>query len=340
MSTAGPEPAERLFAALRRHYPITTDVTGSEFIGLNINFNYEPDHRRCEISMPHYVADALSRFKLTVPLAVLTAEPHGPPIQYGSREAQHAHTNNSPPLDAAGLLLLQEINGVILYYARAVDAMILTACSRLGTEVKQPTEYSLKKAFHLLSHMATFPTATVVFLHSDMILRVSCDASYNSESCARSRSGVFMFLGSATDTNFINGPIECINTVIPTVVSSAAEAEYASLFLAGKAALPLRYTLDDMNCIQPATPLVTDNSTAEKIANGTCKMRRSKSIDMRYHWIRERCLDFKDFKITWGAGSSIMQSIADFLTKPHNSDHTAAMRPYFVKDCLPSIKVK
>jgi hypothetical protein len=35
-----------------------------------------------------------------------------------------------------------------------------------------------------------------------------------------------------------------------------------------------------------------------------------------------------------------MQSIADFLTKPHNSDHTAAMRPYFVKDCLPSIKVK
>jgi hypothetical protein len=340
ISTAGPEPAERLFTALRKHYPITTDMSGTEFIGLNILFNYEPGKRRCEISMPNYVSDALLRFKVAVPLAVLTAEPPGPPIRYGSRETQHAHIDESPRLDAAGLLLLQEINGVILYYARAVDAMVLTASSRLGTEVKAPTENSLRKAFHLLAHMATFPTATIVYLPSDMILRVSCDASYNSESGARSRSGVFMYLGSATDTTFINGPIECISTVIPTVVSSAAEAEYASLFLAGKAALPLRYTLDDMNCIQPATPIITDNSTAEKIANGTCKIRRSKSIDMRYHWIRERCLEFKDFKITWGAGSSVLQSIADFLTKPHNSDQTAAMRTYFVKDSQPTIKVK
>ena len=195
ISTAGPEPAERLFTALRKYYPITTAMSGNEFIGLSVKFNYSPGSRSCEISMPNYVADALTRFKIDVPLAVLTSEPPGPPIRYGSREAQHAHIDNSPRLDAAGLLLLQEINGVILYYARAVDAMVLTASSRLGTEVKEPTELSLIKAFHLLAHMATFPSATIVYYPSDMILRVSCDASYNSESGARSRSGVFMYLG-------------------------------------------------------------------------------------------------------------------------------------------------
>ena len=339
ISTAGPEPAERLFSALRKYYPITTDMTGSEFIGFDIKFDYTPGKRRCEISMPKYVPDALERFKAIVPKAVLTAEPPGPPINYGSRDSQQVHTDNSPRLNAAGILLLQEINGVILYYARAVDAMVLTASSRLGTEVKDPTENSLRRAFHLLAHLATFPAATIVYLPSDMILRVYCDASYNSESGARSRSGIFMHLGMATDPAFINGPIECISTVIPTVVSSAAEAEYASIFLAGKAALPIRYTLDDMDCIQPATPLITDNSAAEKIANGTCKMRRSKSMDMRYHWIRERCLEFKEFEITWGAGNTIAQSIADFLTKPHDAEHTAKMRPYFVKDSLPAVKI-
>jgi hypothetical protein len=159
-------------------------------------------------------------------LAILTAEPPGPPISYGSRETQHVLLDDSPLLNAAGILLLQEINGVILYYARAVDSMVLAASSRLGTEVKNPTNNSLRKAFHLLAHMATFPAATIVYLPSDMILRVSCDVSNNSEIGARSRSGVFMYLGSATDVGFINDPIECISTVIPTVVSSAAEVVF------------------------------------------------------------------------------------------------------------------
>jgi hypothetical protein len=36
---------------------------------------------------------------------------------------------------------------------------------------------------------------------------------------------------------------------------------------------------------QPATPLRTDNSTAFGILNETIKQKRSKAMDMGYHWI-------------------------------------------------------
>lgn len=62
-----------------------------------------------------------------------------------------------------------------------------------------------------------------------------------------------------------------------------------------------------------------DNATAAKIASGTCAVKLSKSIDMRYHLLRQRCVEFHDFYLVWDAERSITQSIADFLTKPHHA---------------------
>jgi hypothetical protein len=91
----------------------------------------------------------------------------------------------------------------------------------------------------LLAYGATFPDATIVYCPSDMVLMVNVDGSYNSETDGRSRTGVFIYCGRSADSNFINGPIECISTIIPTVVTSAAETEYTSLFIGGKTTLPL-----------------------------------------------------------------------------------------------------
>jgi hypothetical protein len=62
------------------------------------------------------------------------------------------------------------------------------------------------------------------------------------------------------------------------VLSSAAEAELGALFHNGKEACPLRIALTEMGNAQPATPIVTDNSTANGIANETVKQKRSKPM--------------------------------------------------------------
>ena len=218
-------------------------------------------------------------------------------------------------------------------YARGVDGTMRPAVDHLSSEQNNGTENTWRKAIRLLEYAATFPDATIVYYPSDMILMSNVDGSYLSELQARSRAAAFHYLGRINDPTFVNGPIECVSCIIPTVVTSAAETEYASLFIAGKSLLPLRYTLNDMNCIQPTTIMYSDNTTAKGIATNTCKQRRSKSIDMRYHWIRDR-VQLKDFDIVWRAGTD--NYIADYLTKIHPAAHVLKMRKYFVKHAEPT----
>jgi hypothetical protein len=72
------------------------------------------------------------------------------------------------------------------------------------------------------------------------------------------------------------------------VLASAAEAKIGVLFLKGQEALPTRVTLTELGHMQPATPIKTDNSTAAGFANDTIKQKRSKAIDMRFYWIKDR----------------------------------------------------
>jgi hypothetical protein len=325
--------ADKLLEVMSRKYPMTHDWSGKKYIGFDLLFDYTPSARRVEMSMKGYVAAVLKRFKhLVTPTHNVYSPEFFQPINYGSKDSQLVKMPDaSPALSAPEINTLQQITGCLLYYARGVDGTMLLTVDHISREQSHGTHDTLKKAIRLLEYAATFPDATIVYYPSDMILMSNVDGSYNSELNAGSRAAAFHYLGRFDDLNFINGPIECLTTIIPTVVSSAAETEYASLFIGGKSLLPLRYTLDDMNCFQPPTVIITDNVAAQGIANNTCKQRRSKSMDMRYHWIRDR-VKLQDFKIVWRPGS---ESLADYLTKTQPVSMVLKMRKFFVKDTLP-----
>ena len=72
-------------------------------------------------------------------------------------------------------------------------------------------------------------------------------------------------------------------------MASAAEEELGGLFLNDKGKIDLREILRDMGHPQnELTPIQRDNSTAMEIDNNTIKHRRSKSMDMRFHLVRNR----------------------------------------------------
>ena len=141
----------------------------------------------------------------------------------------------------------------------------------------------------------------------------------------------------------INGAVDNISCIIPTVVSSAAEAEYAALFLVGKEATSARHVLHDLGYPQQATTILCDNTCAG-IAPRSVKQKRSKAMDMRYHWIRDQVCQNK-FKVIWEAGK---YNLADYFTKAHSVKHFVEMRNIFVctptrnvvKDCARSRRVE
>ena len=100
-----------------------------------------------------------------------------------------------------------------------------------------------------------------------MILQISSNASYLSEPKARSCIGGHFFLankheGKDIPTPKLNGPVHTVSNIIRNVMSSAGEAEVATLFHNCKGRIMLRNTLNEMGHNQPATPVQTDNSFA------------------------------------------------------------------------------
>jgi hypothetical protein len=137
--------------------------------------------------------------------------------------------------------------------------------------------------------MVTHPDATIRYHTSDMILYIHSDATYLSVSNAQSRLRGLFFLGKKSpERDTLNGSILNVATVIKNVVASEAESEVGACFHNAQSGAPLRITLMELGHSQPPTPLRTDNSTIFGILNETIKHKRSKAMDMRYHWLTDR----------------------------------------------------
>jgi len=126
---------------------------------------------------------------------------------------------------------------------------MLAAVNKVASEQARPTVAVEKAANRILQYAKKFPNATIVYKASDMQLRCHSDASYLSETRSRSRAGGFFFLGDSIGDEYSNnGSVDCISSIIPRIVASAsaAEAEYAALFMVGQLAADFRPTLEDI----------------------------------------------------------------------------------------------
>ena len=316
---------DHLMSAIREEYRIEVDWEGSKYLGMTIA--YDRPARTITLSMPGYVEAALKRFDVVRADKPTHSPLHYEPIVYGAKVQLTVH-DDSPAVSVADAKFIREVIGVFLYYARAVDSTMLAPLSKLASRQATPTAALLDAVQHFLQYAATYPEAALTYHASDMRLVVWSDASYLSESKSRSRAGGLHYLSSVSDPTSapVNGAIEAVSTIIPTVVSAASEAELAGLFLNGQAAVSTRHTLADLGYPQDPTPLITDNTTALGIANRSVRLKRSKAIDMRYHWIRDR-VDLGDYVVLWGPGAD---NLADYFTKTHPPAHYKSMRSHFV----------
>jgi hypothetical protein len=76
-------------------------------------------------------------------------------------------------------------------------------------------------------------------------------------------------------------------------------------------AVRLRHTLPDLGYPQQPTLLLIDNTVAIGLANDTMNKKRSKSMDMRFFWLRDRVQQHQ-FVVEHIPGQ---YNIADFFTK-------------------------
>ena len=120
---------------------------------------------------------------------------------------------------------------------RAIDSTVLKALGSLGTQQAEPTEETNKRANQLIDYLVSQEEAVLTFRASNMVLAVHSDASYLSETKARSCAGGHFFLSNDEPHPPNNGAILTIAQVIKSVMSSASEAELAALFINAREAV-------------------------------------------------------------------------------------------------------
>ena len=107
---------------------------------------------------------------------------------------------------------------------------------------------------------------------------------------------------------------------------SIAEAEYGSCFHNGQKASPMRVTLHEMGHPQPATPIQVDNLCAYGIASNEIKPKRSKVMDMKFHWIRDR-INQGRYIVHWRPGYT---NKADYYANNHPPAHHRYVRYAYI----------
>jgi hypothetical protein len=215
-------------------------------------------------------------------------QPHKHTVPTYGATIQYAKDDNATNLlSKEEKKYVQQVLGTFLYYGRAAE----------------PTEETMANIKLFLNYVASHQDTILTYQASDMVLIVHSNASYLSDPKAQSRAGGHFFMSSDVTNPHNNGAVLNIVQLIKAVMSSAAEAELGALYINAREAVPMRQLLTEMGHIQPHTPIQTENSTAGGVVNNNIQPRRTKAMDMRFHWLRCREAQHK-FRFYWAPGKS------------------------------------
>lgn len=214
---------------------------------------------------------------------------------------------NISPLDAKSAARFHTLVAKLLYLGKRTRPDILLAVSFLSTRVTQPDSDDESKLDRVLKYLNGSQDLGI-FLRADSPAGVKAyvDASYGTHSDAKSHSGLYLSVGS--------GPIISKSTKQKLVTKSSTEAElvaesdFASEALASKSFLEAQG--EDTG--GPATIFQDNMSTIALLNNGVSKSDRTRHINVRYFWTKER-IDSGELAITYVPTDDM---IADILTKP------------------------
>jgi hypothetical protein len=305
----GADTLKDLIRVLELRYIIKVDMSGKKYVGIRLDWDYVAN--TVTLDMPTTVPDAIARFLPDGPRKKTRTPGIYVPPNYLSPDMS-ATVDESPPATAAEKSFIMEVVGVFLFYARMVDSTMLPIVTFISKKQSKPTKKTLEATYQLLDYAACHPNHKVTFRACDMQLRVQSDGSHLSQEKAGSIAGGLHYCCNVDDgPQIINGTILALCSTITTVCGSASETEYASLYINGQHAYFERTILAALHYPQQPITIYADNIAAVGVSNDTVKLKKSKSYDMRYHWIRDLTRR-KIFNVIWSAGST---NDADFFTK-------------------------
>ena len=177
--------------------------------------------------------------------------------------------------------LYQQLIGALIYISNNTRPDITYSVSVLARDMAKPTIYSYQLAKRVLRYLQGTINAKLTFNKNNNNQLVGySDASYAENDDRKSTTGM-LFVANG-------GSISWKSKKQQIVALSSMEAEYIALTSTAKEALWLRKIEAELKGRRESMIIHEDNQSAIKLASNSITNDRSKHIDVRYHFIRDR----------------------------------------------------
>jgi hypothetical protein len=259
-----PSSIQEMKKLLQSQFKMTDLGEMKYFLGIEVNRTSSS----VTISQKKYITEMLEKFGMAD--CRKTDTPAVPTVK----------TFESPPLDSS--VPYRQAIGALNYLSTCTRPDISYAVHFVARSMQNPTEndwVNVKRIFRYLKYSANFGI-TYSKSKEGKILGYS-DASYAPESTDRKSTTGYVFLKNG-------GAISWKSKRQPIISLSSMEAEYIALTTTCKEGMWLRQLEHDVTGIKSPMKILEDNQSTIKTASNHIHNDRSKHIDVRYHWTREK----------------------------------------------------
>lgn len=282
---------DSFLANLKEHFHITVD-NGEQYVGLNIIRDRE--NGTITINQVPYIKRVLEKFNMGEAKPIQIPADPGVRLQ---RAEDSSGAENYPYREAVGSLIF------LATVSRPDIAFGVNYVSRYLNKWSDEHVKAVKRIFRYLKGSVNL---SITYRRiNDVNLIGYSDADYAGCLDTRKSTSGFVFL--------LNGsPVTWSTQKQSVVAQSTTEAEYIALALATKEALWLRALLDELGFHQYSTRINVDNQSAIRLSKNPEFHKRSKHIDVKFHFVRDVC-GRGDIDVKYVESK---KQLADVFTKP------------------------
>ena len=280
----------------------------SYFLGIEFLF----ENNKLLMSQSRYISKVLHRFKMN------DCKPRPTPCELNP---SHKVDDKDDPLNEADLKRYRQIVGSLIYIMIATRPDLSYAVTKLSQYMSCATQSHMTMAKHVLRYLKGTINDKMTFTKSEEPLEIIGFSDSDWANSIEDRKSITGYSFKMSQ----NGPlISWKSKKQPTVALSTCEAEYMALCSATQEGIYLMSFLNEViDLNQTLFVLSCDNQGANALAKNPINRKRSKHIDIRFHFIREEISEGR-LNVQYIPSED---NIADVFTKPMSAIKLKKFKP-------------
>jgi hypothetical protein len=171
--------------------------------------------------------------------------------------------------------------GAVLYLSMNTRPDVAYAVGVLSRFANKVTVVTCQLMVHLMQYLRGTMEKGIKFSGTKFDLHIFSDADWAGDQLSRrSTTGYVVFAAG--------GPIAWQSKLQTTVATSSMQSEYQALYAGMQELVWLRGVMSELNMpLSEPTPFFLDSQSAQDLATNPVYHKRSKHVEIKYHWVRE-----------------------------------------------------